>query len=133
MFKCAMWSASSAIASPRVVGQLLEIHRVIRLVKAFFLAAQRSNAAGELTRKGTFGVPLNIMCSSACDTPVMPDTSSTLPARYHSCDTATGAAVYLDHHFQAIGQRGFLWRIGPDNSCRALSGGQAQHRAQTED
>src|SRR5258706_5773878 len=39
---------------------------------------------------GTFCVPLNIMCSSMCATPVVPLTSSMLPARYHTIDTATG-------------------------------------------
>ena len=39
---------------------------------------------------GTFFVPLNIMCSSMCATPVVPLTSSMLPARYQTIDTATG-------------------------------------------
>src|SRR5512139_2338276 len=40
---------------------------------------------------GTFCVPLNIMCSSTCATPVVPLNSSMAPARYHTCDTITGA------------------------------------------
>src|SRR5882672_2503793 len=36
-------------------------------------------------------VPLNIMCSRTCATPVAPFTSSMLPTRYQAMTTATGA------------------------------------------
>src|SRR5688500_9490292 len=40
---------------------------------------------------GTLRVPLNIMCSSTCATPVVPLASSMLPTLYHTIRTATGA------------------------------------------
>src|SRR5688572_8874556 len=42
---------------------------------------------------GTAFVPLNIMCSSTCATPVTPLTSSTLPTLYQTMQTTTGARV----------------------------------------
>ncbi len=37
-------------------------------------------------------VPRNIMCSSACASPVLPGSSSSAPKRYHMWTCATGAA-----------------------------------------
>ncbi len=45
----------------------------------------------EYSPAGVVEVPLNIMCSSTCATPVTPLTSSMLPTRYHTITTATGA------------------------------------------
>ena len=114
-----------------VVGQLLEIHRVVAAGEGVFLAAQRGNAAGELTR-GHFRRPFEHhvlqRVRHAGDAGHFVHTAHPIPQLRHG---HRRAAVYLDHHFQAIGQRGFLWRIGPDRRG-AQGGGQAQHRAQTE-
>src|SRR6266545_1039728 len=42
---------------------------------------------------GTAFVPLNIMCSSTCASPVLPGTSSMLPILYQTMLTTTGARV----------------------------------------
>jgi hypothetical protein len=116
-----MRSASSCIISASFCFRhLLEIGRVIAAGKGVVATAGGGDPAVELAGP-TAGVPLNIMCSRTCATPVRPFVSSMLPARYQTmCADRRRPPVLLDDDPQAIRQL-VLERSRPD-TARAQRG-----------
>ena len=86
-----MRSASSRNASARCDLWTCTWYAVMSLEVNAFSRPPAAAMSFEYSPEGTALVPLNIMCSSTCATPVVPLNSSMLPALYHTIATTVGA------------------------------------------